>query len=1012
MPHPKPSLKDLLARFAEGEEVDFGAADPIDAKELSGLIQAVASEPLGPTVLALHNARIKGDLRLNTVGHVRPIALTFQKCDLEGIFIGRQSAWRQLTFFKSRLRGVDLAETRVDTGLLIEGCNGLWLSAPWARIGGAFSIAGTHFAGSPTPDDPTIRLSDINVGGHLEAWNIVCDGRFMARRAHVSGDFLLKGAKLAAAKTEPVGLVLTGSEIRGNLDLSESNNERFHSYALLEITDAQIGGLYARGALIEPRPGTPALIADRTNFRGPVSLSGNKDGARFIARGQIRMIGALFGGQVEFHGADICGEAGQPSAIILDNSSIGADLLFGTEQSTLRVDGRCSVTKATVRGRILIAGAEFRSREMDAFAVRQSRIDGEIEIHKSKFFGAVFLDQCTFDGLSGEAWSVERAKGVGVRVDRPAHYADENDALLDLNHSIIRQDIHLTHVTLTGGDLRLFGAVIEHGIQLFGFSVLEAPGLAISGQGARIGGGLMIAGTPGKPALLQGDLGFHSVVVAQDVTLLNVEVGSDSRTAKTSFAAASIGGTLVAEGSTFHGKFEAVGAKVGGGLELRNDTAVLAGPDRAVALDRAVIGGSVHLQGVFRGPVGLMGAKITGVLQIHRAHIDGLGDTALDMEGAEVAEAFLFIERASAVGGIDAVGAEIGGNFVLHGSTIRSERHALRLQNARIQGGLFLQSTATEEVEHQGRIEGLVDADGCFASSLNLNGLVLGPGSELRLTNMNIARQAAFTYLRPEGSLKLSLAGTTAGTIVDRIEQKVDGWGGSQTTLDLDGFVYGSLENASGGHGETVGAIRKWRKVWLGRRGQKKSSQPGHQLAKTLSSQGYFDAARLVAMDTHRAAGRRTRNPLALIASEIFGLGFGHGFSGGRSFLALVVYWAVGLAGVTYLEGRHLLVRPLDDDASTSQTKACGSEFNPPVFAADLMIPLLDLHQGELCRVGKGPGAQTRQSIALPIIRQTVKMDEVRFWQVISALYEAMGWLVVSLAIATWSGIFRRGGRE
>ncbi|WAC47235.1 hypothetical protein OVA03_11015 [Asticcacaulis sp. SL142] len=66
----------------------------------------------------------------------------------------------------------------------------------------------------------------------------------------------------------------------------------------------------------------------------------------------------------------------------------------------------------------------------------------------------------------------------------------------------------------------------------------------------------------------------------------------------------------------------------------------------------------------------------------------------------------------------------------------------------------------------------------------------------------------------------------------------------------------------------------------------------------------------------------------------------------------------------------------------------CGNNIQPSLYAIDVFIPAIDLHQESQCEIS------TRDSAVA--------------WRWAKALYSLMGWLVTSLMILTVSGILRR----
>ena len=73
----------------------------------------------------------------------------------------------------------------------------------------------------------------------------------------------------------------------------------------------------------------------------------------------------------------------------------------------------------------------------------------------------------------------------------------------------------------------------------------------------------------------------------------------------------------------------------------------------------------------------------------------------------------------------------------------------------------------------------------------------------------------------------------------------------------------------------------------------------------------------------------------------------------------------------------------------------CVLGINSYLFAADHFIPLLDLGQRDKCKVRERP-------------MQLYQGDPYYWWRLFLAVYEALGWVVTSLVILTFSGIMKR----
>ena len=149
---------------------------------------------------------------------------------------------------------------------------------------------------------------------------------------------------------------------------------------------------------------------------------------------------------------------------------------------------------------------------------------------------------------------------------------------------------------------------------------------------------------------------------------------------------------------------------------------------------------------------------------------------------------------------------------------------------------------------------------------------------------------------------------------------------------------------------------------------------------------------------------------------------FGYGYDPRRTLVTLILYWLLGTM-LVYIgnDQRNMFVletsaveaigefpsaqaaaeatnptfRIMPDPASTSAVTAqgvpCGSQIDAPIYAFDVMVPLLDLRQESRCSVRPSGG-----------------FSEAKLWSIGKAVYAALGWILTSVGILTLSGVLRR----
>jgi hypothetical protein len=215
-------------------------------------------------------------------------------------------------------------------------------------------------------------------------------------------------------------------------------------------------------------------------------------------------------------------------------------------------------------------------------------------------------------------------------------------------------------------------------------------------------------------------------------------------------------------------------------------------------------------------------------------------------------------------------------------------------------------------------------------------------------------------------------------------------------------------------------------------------AQPYTQLAKAFRERGDDEAARDVEKEKVRlAAYARASSPggrLAMLWWWFYGLGFRYGLSPTRAFLTVVVFWIVGFAGIEFLDQNDLLktnvstfavatiAQPNGDVVPYLQPApngpvpklSCGDSIDPKLYAAELLIPLLNLHQANRCDIRDEQPYDAVKS-ALKFGSRAVPVPHLlvlpRTWQYIRAIYIILGSIATSIALLTFSGVARRWER-
>jgi hypothetical protein len=282
------------------------AALRIEGKIVDGIMAA------GPTIngrIELNDVAIPGD------GAIAPVALT--NCVLNGGFTGARSRFGSLRFKDCRFQypradnvpTIDLGGARFECGLYMVGLaplgaeDYLWIRAPGMRIAGALDLSRSRLRAPPDhkeerlycePSIACLDLTKATVAGDVYALNgLRCDGCFHARGVHVRGNVWLGGATIEAPGSK--ALMLQRAIIEGSLMLNAPAERADGSGAVPAFTCA--GDLNLRAARIggdvDLRSAFIAGTADFLDLEVRSDLIFNA-----AVRDEINLAGCRIGGSV------------------------------------------------------------------------------------------------------------------------------------------------------------------------------------------------------------------------------------------------------------------------------------------------------------------------------------------------------------------------------------------------------------------------------------------------------------------------------------------------------------------------------------------------------------------------------------------------------------------------------------------------------------------------------------------------------------------------------------------
>ncbi len=371
----------------------------------------------------------------------------------------------------------------------------------------------------------------------------------------------------------------------------------------------------------------------------------------------------------------------------------------------------------------------------------------------------------------------------------------------------------------------------------------------------------------------------------------------------------------------------------------------------ALYADSVTIAGDLRARGAqVTGPVSLIGADIRGQLVLVDARIDNPNGKSLNAGGMQVGRS-VDCNGLNAVGEVRMPGAQIGSSLTFNGATLdgcagaalvatgltvasdvlfRQERPGagrcfesrgvIWMPGARLGGNLYLSGARLDGrgtvALHARRasVDGSVNLDRGFCTR-----------DEVRLTAARIGGLLDISGMTSPDALLTLYGASVAGGVRD----VGDCW---PRRVDLDGFTYGPFDPYQGAR-ERLALLRRQVRTSDSEPGGYRA-QPYEQLAAYYRGLGNDGQARTVLLAKSRAA-RATQPRYRRVGGYLLDGLVGYGYRPSRA-----IGWALALligASVYYST-----VTPTRVDAQNT------SDFNPVLYTADQLIPVIRFGQPEV----------------------------------------------------------------
>jgi len=235
--------------------------------------------------------------------------------------------------------------------------------------------------------------------------------------------------------------------------------------------------------------------------------------------------------------------------------------------------------------------------------------------------------------------------------------------------------------------------------------------------------------------------------------------------------------------------------------------------------------------------------------------------------------------------------------------------------------------------------------------------------------------------------------------------------------LELEGYNYELIRN-SGDYSDLRQRIKLMRQNLVRGDYHPPSPQPFFHLSSVLLKAGDTELADLAQLAGHRAITHNTRNPISKASRWVLDLCFGYGLSRLRAAITVASWVTIGAIGTSIALERDVFVidtlrvaassieespgnivpatTVVDQDSGRMDVFDCNDQINPLFYTIESMIPIIEFGQVKQCipRLAEGASGPTQA--------------ELNKWWAAKVGFVVIGWVIISIAVITFSGLIRR----
>ena len=709
--------------------------------------------------------------------------------------------------------------------------------------------------------------------------------------------------------------------------------------------------------------GTPVIPAD---WIRELVVTGEIPGSGVPVHAKgLRIRGVILDGRLDFESAQLrvplmLDRIETKEQIVFEQAtgswiSVTKSLIAGISAFELRLDHTLDLGGTESSGPVTLDGARIGGSIMltDGFSAR-----GEVGLWGASIGGQLSCRKGTFCNPGGSALRADgltAGRGVFLGDGFVAHgevrllgasitgqllcmkgsFTNKNGAALSADGIRVSGDIALADGFLAEGEVRLFGATIGGDLSCNGGSFANAGGRALSMDQAEIGGSVFL----GEQFNANGEVGLVRASIGSRLDCAGGTFKNEGGNALNVHGVRVSGDVFLSTGFNAQGTVVLSGASIGGVLDCGGGTFVNEGRI-ALSAERADIGGDVALEtrdedrgdGVTKagftanGEVRLIRTVIHGALSCKGGTFNNSGGCALNADGAQISQGMFLGQGFSANGEVRLLGASIGGQLSCESGTFCNEAgHALNADGATIRRDVFL----TGDFSARGKVR---LAGASIGGQLSCVGGSFSAPSEDGLSLQGATVHGAFLW-RPRRlapRTRVDLTAASVGLVGDDIEK----WP-SDGLLRLERFTY---------TGFFPGYSVEARIGWI-RRSESFHSQPYEQLALVYRAIGENANARTVgiAKEEDRNA---TLKAWPARWHKAWGIFTDYGYRPAKSLAIFGVFLVLAALFFSWA-GNSGVMEPtkLDSVAAATSCSTAYPCFQPLIYAADVLIPIVDLDQ-------------------------------------------------------------------